>query len=154
MTWLYWTVSFHQLCCRQISKVWTENGKHWWMPQKCCSASHEHVGGTREEMGMPPTGSLQEMDSGPDCNSRDEHGLTGRKASQKQKNLSSEGTEAIVSCVQGLANRLAWLKSREKKAQNRYGAQKRISMETEILGWQVRITVQRRFCLLFQGPYI
>lgn len=28
---------------------------------------------------MPPTSSLQETDSGPDCNSREEHGLTGER---------------------------------------------------------------------------
>lgn len=40
-----------------------------------------HVGGTQEEDGMLITGSLQDMDAGPDCNGRDGHGFMGRKAS-------------------------------------------------------------------------
>lgn len=40
-----------------------------------------HVGGTQGEVGVLITGSLQETDSGPDCNGRDGHGFMGRKAS-------------------------------------------------------------------------
>lgn len=40
-----------------------------------------HVGRTQGEMGTLITGSLQEMDSGPDCNGSDGHRFMGRKAS-------------------------------------------------------------------------
>lgn len=56
--------------------------------QKCNSTSHMgyvHVPGTPEDIGMLITGSLQDMDSGPGCNSSDGHGFMGRKASQSRR---------------------------------------------------------------------